>query len=103
MCIHLHVNEPDEVLIIKFYSSLLLPLRWEVDLFYNASPDKDNFLRALDIEIKVTPHIKYASYRIQDDKPPPSHSQPYPSSLLATNNAVWCNFYKINSHNYVDC
>jgi hypothetical protein len=100
--IQLHVSKPDEVLIIKFNSGLLLPLRWEVDLFDNASLDKD-FLRALVVERKVAPHIRYPPNRTQADNPPPSHSQPYPSSSSVTKNAVWCNFHKTNSHNSVDC
>jgi hypothetical protein len=58
LCIQLQIREPDEVLIIKFNSGLLLPLRREVDLFDNASLDKA-FLRALAIERKVAPHIRY--------------------------------------------
>jgi hypothetical protein len=58
LCIQLHVNEPDKVLIIKFNSGLLLPLQREVDLFDNASLEKD-FLWHLTIERKVVPHIGY--------------------------------------------
>ena len=102
LCIQLQIRELDEVLIIKFNSSLLLPLKREVDLFENASLNKA-FLPAMAIEIKVAPHIRYIPNKTQGDNPSHSHSQPYPSSSSMTNNAVWCNFHKTNSHNSVDC
>jgi hypothetical protein len=99
--IQLHVNEPNKVLIINFNSILLLPLQQEVDLFDIASLDKA-FLHALAIKIKVDPHIRYSPYQTQADNPPSSHLQPYPSSSSMTNNVVWCNFHKTNSHNSAD-
>jgi hypothetical protein len=95
------IREPNEVLIIKFNSCLLLPLRWEVDLFYNTSLDKA-FLWALVVEIKVAPPIRYPPNRNPTNNPPPSHSQPYSSSSSGTKNTVWCNFHKTNSHNSAD-
>jgi hypothetical protein len=100
--IQLQIREPDEVLIIKFNSGLLLPLRREVDLFDNTSLDKA-FLWALAVERKVAPHIRYLPNQNHVDNPSPSHSPPYPSSSSVTKNALWCNFHKTNSHNFVDC
>jgi hypothetical protein len=87
---------------IKFNSTLLLPLRREVDIFDNASLNKD-FLCDLVLEIKVAPHIRYPPNKHQDDNPSPSHSPPYPSSWSETKNSLWCNFHKTNSHNSTDC
>jgi hypothetical protein len=47
--IQLHINDPDEVLIIKFNYGLLLPLHHEVDLLESSSLDKA-FLWALVVE-----------------------------------------------------
>jgi hypothetical protein len=56
--IYLCNNYPDEVLIIKFNSGILLPLRHKVDLFERSYLDKV-FLRAFTIERKVSPQIFY--------------------------------------------
>jgi len=54
--IQLHISDPDEVLIIKFNSGLLMLLRREVELFDSASLDKA-FIRALAVERKVGTQI----------------------------------------------
>jgi hypothetical protein len=100
--IQLHIREPCGVLIIKFNSSLLLPLRREVYLFENDSLDKA-FLHSLSIERKVSPHIQYLPNQHQADNPSPSHYPPYPYSSSVTKKELWCNFHKTNSHNSTHC
>jgi hypothetical protein len=100
--IQLHINDPDMVLIIKFNSGLLLPLRCGVDLFEISSLDKA-FLRALAVERKVSPRICYLQNRATSANLNPSHPQPYTSSSSAHKNVAWCTFHKTNSHNFVDC
>jgi hypothetical protein len=73
--IQLHINELDEVLIIKFNYGLLLPLRQEVDLFDSSSLDKA-FLRALVIERKVSPQTRYSPNQTQSANPHNSQPQP---------------------------
>jgi hypothetical protein len=55
--IQLHISDPEEYLIVKFNSGLLMVFRREVDLFDSASLDKA-FLRALAVERKVAPRIR---------------------------------------------
>jgi len=58
LCLQLHVSEQDEVLIIKFNSSLLFQFCREVELFERNTLDKD-FLKALAVERKINPSPQF--------------------------------------------
>jgi hypothetical protein len=103
--IQLHIVDPEEVLIIKFNSGLLIHLHCEVDLFESSSLDKA-FLRALVVECKVAPRTR--SPQAQDGPSNVSTSPTIPSpgshaSPTSPHNATWCTFHKTNSHASVDC
>eukprot|EP00253_Pinus_taeda_P007128 PITA_07128 len=98
--IQLHISDPDEVLIIKFNSGLLMLLRREVELFDSASLDKA-FIRALAVERKVGTRIRYPQARNGpssfDSSNVASASSPTP------HRTPWCTFHKTNSHASADC
>ena len=95
--IQLQIKKPDEVLVIKFNSSLVLPLQQEVDLFDNPSLDK-YFLRALVVERKIVPHPKFSTYHASTTHPCTQPSQTLVASSSTSKPASWCTFHKTNSH-----
>jgi hypothetical protein len=100
LCIQLHIGDPEEVLVIKFNSGLLMHLRHEVDLFESSSLDKA-FLRALAIERKVAPRIRSPQPGYDPSTTGPSQVTPTATSTPRT--MPWCTFHKTNSHASTDC
>jgi hypothetical protein len=100
--LQLQINEPDQVLIIKFNSGLVLPLRREVDLFDSPSLDKA-FLRALAVERKIAPCPRFSTYRTSTTHPSNPPRQTPSASSSTSKPAGWCTFHKTNSHNSSDC
>eukprot|EP00253_Pinus_taeda_P008244 PITA_08244 len=93
--IQLLISDPDEVLIIKFNSGLLMLLRREVELFDSASLDKA-FIRALAVEC-----FRYPQAR---NGPSSFHSSNVASASSPTpHHTPWCTFHKTNSHASADC
>jgi hypothetical protein len=77
----LHILDPEEYLIVKLNSSLLMVFRREVDLFDSASLDKA-FLWALAMECKVDPRIHSPQTQSGPFNVGPSivHPSTYPTS-----------------------
>jgi hypothetical protein len=98
--IQLHIVDPEEVLIIKFNSRLLLSIYHEVDLFEIYSLDKA-FLRALAIKHKVAPQILSPQPKYDPSTAIPSQVTPATTSTPRTTPCF--TFHKTNSHASLDC
>jgi hypothetical protein len=97
LCIQLQIQDPEEVLIVKFNSGLLLFIHREVDLFEISSLDKA-FLRALDVEWKLSPHLRSPLSKVGPSSTPSS-----PASPTSPKPRKWCSYHKSQFHSSVEC
>jgi hypothetical protein len=88
LCIQLHIQYPEEVLIAKFNSSLLLFIRREVDLFESSSLDKA-FLQALAMEQNLSPPLHSPLSKVGLSSSPSS-----PTSPTSPKPRKWCSYHK---------
>jgi hypothetical protein len=95
--IQLQIQDPEEVLIVKFNSGLLLFIRREVDLFESSSLDKA-FLRALAVEWKLAPHLRSPLSKVGPSSTPSS-----PTSPTSPKTSKWCSYHKSQFHSSVEC
>jgi hypothetical protein len=101
----LHIPDPEEVLILKFISGLLVQFCREVELFENQTLDKV-FQRSLAIERKVAPRGRTPQSRPTASQTPtsnPTSRFPLTRSPNPNTNTPWCSFHKTASHNTSNC